>query len=180
MPANPKDKRYWKNERSRTCSTCGREKTTEVINQWATLKYKGVAPTIKVCAECITDWVAELDHYAGPLYAEGKIYVVRNCGANPTTRSYGWTLSYSHLDALATGNANRASYTGDLRIGTHEAVMTLWAQLASDIAKGLPVQKDYRTKRGINKGYIQFEDEVKDRRVSPKSGRLLKKRTKKS
>ncbi len=178
MPANEKDKRYWKNERSRTCSTCKREKTTEIVNQWATLKHRGVAPTIKVCAECIVDWVGELDHYAGPLYADGKVYVVRNCGSNPTTRSYGWTLTYSHLDALATGNANRASYTGELKTGRHDTVMAVWSQLASDIAKGLPVQKDYRTERGMNKGFLQFEDEVSDNSVSPKSGRMLRKKKK--
>ncbi len=181
MPANPKAHEYWKNERSRNCSTCGREKTTEVVNQWATLKYKGVAPTIKVCAECITDWVAEIDHYAGPLYADGKIYIVRNCGGNPDQRVYGWRLTYSSLDALATGNVNRASYTGELISGRHVDVMGRWAKVSQCIARCEPVPQSYEVRNGVNKGYIQREYEVKGQGVSPKTGRKLpKQRTKKS
>lgn len=178
MPANKTAHEYWKNERSRTCSTCGREKTTEIVNQWATLKYKGVAPTIKVCAECITDWVAGIDHYAGPLYADGKIYIVRNCGANPAQRAYGWRLTYSSLDALATGNVNRASYTGELLSGRHNDVMSRWAVISQCIARGTPVPQSYEVRKGGNKGYIQYESEVSDSGVSPKTGRMLRKKKK--
>lgn len=178
MPANPTAHEYWKNERSRTCSTCGREKTTEIVNQWATLKYKGVAPTLKVCAECITDWVAEIDHYAGPLYAGGKIYIVRNCGASPEQRAWGWRLTYSSLDALATGNVNRASYTGELISGRHSDVMLCWSKVSQHIARGEPVQKSYEDRNGRNIGYIQREREVSDNSVSPKTGRMLRKKKK--